>query len=86
MTEQPVSKAELLVLSLGVGLFCGLVVLGSSNPTRPKQAQDSSEGDAKQLLSPGAQLRAPLSDKWYGLPGDRSGALPKSEPQESRLY
>ena len=86
MTERPISKAELLVLSLSVGLFCGLAVLGSSSPTRPEQAQDSSEGNAKEFLGPGAQLRAPLSDKWYGLPGNRGGAFPESETEESRLY
>ena len=86
MTEQPVSKAELLVLSLSVGLFCGLAVLGSSSPTRPEQAQDSREGNPKEFLGPATQGRAPLRDKWYGLPGNRGGAFPESEPQEYRLY
>ena len=86
MTERPISKAELLVLSLSVGLFCGLAVLGSSSPTRPEQAQDSRKGDAKEFLGPGPELRAPLSYQWYGLPGNRSRTLPESETQEYRLY
>ena len=86
MTEQPVSKAELLILSLSVGFFCGLAVLGSSSPTRPEQTKNSGESDSKEFLGPTTQGRAPLSYQWYGLPGNRSGALPKSEPQEYRLY
>ena len=86
MTEQPVTRAELLFLSLGVGLFCGLAVLGSSSPTRPEQAKNSGESDSKEFLSPTTQGRAPLSYEWYGRPGHRSRTLPESKPQEARLY
>ena len=76
-------KLELLLVSVGVGLLCGLTLLGR---TRPEQAQDSRKGDAKEFLGPGPELRAPLSYQWYGLPGDRSRTLPKSESEKDRLY
>ena len=84
MTERPVTKVELLVLSLSIGLFCGLAVLNSSS-TGSEQDEDSGQSNAKELLSPGPELRAPLRDKWYGLPGNRSAAFPESETEEGRL-
>ena len=85
MTEQPVSKAELLVLSLSVGLFCGLAVLGSSRPGT-EQRKHSSDSDREKFLTTTPELRAPLSQKWYGLPRYRNTALPEGKSQEQRLY
>lgn len=85
MTEQPVTKVELLVLSLSVGLSCGLAVLGSSGPST-KQREHSGHRNPEEFLAPTTELRAPLSQKGYGLSGYRDAAFPKGEAQEQRLY
>ena len=85
MTERPVTRIELLFLSLGVGLFCGLILLTGSRP-RAEQAKDRGHGDTKEFLAPATQFRAPLSQQWYGLPRYSDAAFPEGEAQEKRLY
>ena len=85
MTERPVTRIELLLLSLGVGLFCGLILLTGSRP-RAEQAKDRGHSNTKEFLAPTTQFRAPLSQKWYGLPRYNDAAFPESEPKENRLY
>jgi len=85
MTERPVTKLELILLSLGVGLFCGLALFTSARP-RTEQAEHSSHRDPEEFLTTTPEFRAPLSEKWYGLPRYRNTAFPESETQEQRLY
>ncbi len=85
MTERPVTRIELLLLSLGVGLFCGLILLTGSRP-RAEQAEDRGHSDTKEFLGPATQFRAPLSQKWYGLPGYSDAAFPEGETKEHRIY
>ena len=82
MTERPVTKIELLLLALGVGLLCGLAVL---NPGR-EQREAGRNSDREKFLTTTPELRAPLNQKWYGLPRDYSTAFPEGEPKEDRLY
>lgn len=85
MTEQRVTPTELFFLSFGVGLFGGLALLTSVRPGT-EQREYSGHSNREEFLTPGAELRAPFSQKWYGLPGYRNTALPEGKGQEQRLY
>ena len=85
MTERPITKLELLLLALGAGLLCGLALFSSPRAST-EQAEDRGHSNREEFLTTTPELRAPLSQKWYGLPRYNDAAFPEGEAQEQRLY